>query len=357
MNTLKNNEDYQNDDDRFSSLLDDQEDEPNNIVEESENIEPNVINEYQEDPGNTENPEDPEEETNDEDLISLYLKEYGSKDGKTIIYENEDGTTSDIDFQTLSNNEKLNVLKSISDIGLSKPEIDAVNYLRRNKTTLEATVNHFREEALSSFNKSKIDTYEYSDDELFILDLKKMYPTLSDDDLEVEFESAKSNESLYKRKLDAIKTNISTQKQLAIDSEKSRIEEEERSWVNNINSTLVNFDSFKFDYKDDKSDTISLDDDEKKYINEYIFKKEVDGKTKLEKALESPGELVELVAFKLYGKEIMSGMNSHWKEELSKNNKRKESQKPKSNKRDDSKRSNEKSLVVDTRSNIYDRLL
>jgi len=57
-----------------------------------------------------------------------YLQSRGISDPSKVQFTNEDGTTEEVDFNSLSDEEQLEILKEVSDPGLSPEEIQTVNY-------------------------------------------------------------------------------------------------------------------------------------------------------------------------------------------------------------------------------------
>lgn len=63
----------------------------------------------------------------DNDLISNFLYEYGIDDPTKMKFSNENGEIEEIDFHSLSHEEQLEILRNLTDSGLSDREIDELN--------------------------------------------------------------------------------------------------------------------------------------------------------------------------------------------------------------------------------------
>ena len=85
------------------------------------------------------------------DYISRYLREYGIEDSSKIKYENENGETEEVDFNSLDDDEKLDILKSLADPGLSEDEKSTINYLRKNKMNFSQVIDYFANKRLEEY--------------------------------------------------------------------------------------------------------------------------------------------------------------------------------------------------------------
>lgn len=265
------------------------------------------------------------------DFISTFLNDYGVKDGK-ISYENEDGTIEEVDFNSLNPSEKVNILKELTTPNLSKDEISVVNYLRSNNATIQDVISYYSQKAVDDYVKANgpveknyaID--EYSNDELYIADLKAKFSDMTDEEVQADLENAKSNEELFKKKVDTIRTQYKEQEEI----EKSQKEEAEaqkmEAFKSELENQLVDFNEISMDYKDNKADQLQIEDSEKEEIYRYILSQDEDGATQFFKDLNDPKNLIELAWFKLYGKDAISDISNYWKSQLK--NTRKQDTKP-----------------------------
>lgn len=276
-----------------------------------------------EDKTSVEQTDDKQEVTpsNNDDVLTSFLGEYGLKDGK-VTYENEDGTTEEVNFNELDTDEKLNILKELTSPNLSKDEIATINYLRSNKATIQDVIAYYSQKAVDDYIKENgplekqyaID--DYSDDELYIADLKSKFSDMTDEDIKADLEIAKENEELFKKKVDIIRKQYKAQEDEA-EKEKEKAQEEQfNSFKTSLESQLNDFNSISMDYKDAKSDSLQIEDSEKDEIYKYILNRDENGATQFFKDLNNPKTLVELAWFALYGKEAISDITNYWKSQL-----------------------------------------
>lgn len=261
------------------------------------------------------------ETSNNSDFLTSFLSEYGLKDGK-VTYENDDGTTEEVDFDSLDSEEKINILKELTSPNLSKDEIAVINYLRSNNATIQDVITYYSQKAVEDYIKEngpiekQYSVDEYSDDELYIADLKSKFSDMSEDDIKTDLEIAKENEELFKKKVDIIRKQYKAQEE---ETAKERIKEQEEQFNNfktSLESQLNDFNSIPMDYKDNKSDSLQIEESEKEEIYKYILNQDENGATQFFKDLNDPKTLVELAWFALYGKEAISDITNYWKSQL-----------------------------------------
>ena len=286
-------------------------------------------------------PVEPDEEPTEDDIdddadyMETFLKSFGIEDGKTLKFENEDGTTEDVDFNSLSNKEKLEILKDLTTPQLQEHEIETINYLRRNNATMQDVVEYYQQKAIQEYiekNGAPEKVYsvdEYKDDELYMADAKAKYPDMTDEELLADLEAAKENEALFNKKVEAIRK----QYKAIEDKEKADAEQAERDRVenfkNSIQSTLDNFNEISLDYTDAKADSLTIEASEKNKILEYITKQDANGMTQLYKDLNDAEKLISFAWWTNYGQESISSITKYFQKQLAEARKeKKEAQKP-----------------------------
>ena len=288
--------------------------------------------EHQEPEGNeepqkidTEEPTKSVEQEDSDNSIYQFLKERGIVDPKTIQITNEDGSTEEVDFNSLSTEEQLEVLRYVTDPGLSEEEIDTINYLRRNQTNLQGVIDYFAEKKLQDYlnehpeavHQKKYEIDDYTDDDLFTIDLKNRYPNLTDEEIVAELDTAKQNEDLFKKKTETLRTAFKEQEDQA---EQLRIQEEQQQVEdlrNNLMNAASNFNEIQLDYTDDTSDSLTVDDEDKQQMMSYILDQDAEGKSQLVKDLEDPNTLIQLAWYATQGARAFSELTKYWKGLLS----------------------------------------
>ena len=316
----------------FDDLLDAQSSE-----QEEEELEETVQDdEYEEGEEEMEEEEEVEEsELPDYSDNSVYsfLQSRGISDPSKIQVEDEDGTLEEVDFNSLSFEEQMEILNQVTDPGLSEDEINAINSLRRSRMSWNQYMQAYANQQIQAYLTSNPDavpqkTYtvdDYSDDELYIVDLKRRFPDFTDEELLSRLEAAKENDSLYQKETSILRNSY---KELEDQAEQDRILQSQRE-VEDLRNNLLNaanqFNEIQLDYTDDESDSLVVEEKDKQQMISYLLDQDAEGKSQLVRDLENPDTLIELAWLRTQGAEVLSNITQYWKgmlaEERSKNKK------------------------------------
>ena len=274
--------------------------------------------------------EEPEGDSNDEpveeqelDVWHQYLKDMGIADSKAIQFENEEGEIETVDFDSLDRETQLTMLKELSDPGLSDHEIEVVNYLRRNNATFDDVINYYAEQRLQQYlnenpdqvHQKKYTVDEYSNDELYLADLKNKYPTLTDEELLSELDSAKLNEELFNKKSEAIRQQYKEIEEQQIKDQELAEQQRYEALQKNITDAVLNFKEVSIDSDPESEDWrgIEIEDGDRQQILSYLLDQDQEGKSQLVRDIEDPNSLIELAWYKLYGQDLVHNVTKYWK--------------------------------------------
>lgn len=272
----------------------------------------------QEELENTEVPAEPEL-----DVWHQYLKDMGIEDSKAIQFETEEGKIETVDFDSLDRETQLTMLKELSDPGLSEHEIEVVNYLRRNNASFNDVIDYFAEQRLQEYlnenpdavHQKKYSVDEYSNDELYLADLKNKYPTLTDEELLAELDSAKLNEELFNKKSDAIRQQYKEQEEKVKQEQEQAEQQRYEVLQQNIVDAVLNFKEISIDSDPESEDWrgLEIEDRDRQQILAYLLDQDQEGKSQLVRDIEDPAELIKLSWYKLYGDETFKHITTYWK--------------------------------------------
>lgn len=275
---------------------------------------------------------DSKEETVD-DPIAEFLKERGITDPSKIQFIDDDDQVTEVDFNNLTNAEKLNILREITDPGLSDDEKNTISFLRQYNLTFEEAIQQLQQKAIYDYlNEHPEDRHQqnyqiddYSDDELYLADLKSKFPDLSDEELNDELDTAKINADLFKKKVDALRTSYKQQEDEYLRAKEEEEQANQQQLQDNLGKFINGFNSIALDSEDPQSDALEVGDTEKQEMMNYLLRQDRDGKSQLVKDLEDPRALIELAYYRTQGRETINTLTRYWKEELA--NARKENSK------------------------------
>lgn len=323
----------------FEDLLDD----PGTQVVEDDNtpkpLDPTddpILNDYVNGSTGEDDTPDPSEDENNKDhnsgdFLHNFLKEKGIGDPSKLQWEDENGEITDVDFDSLSDEDKLNVLNSLSDPGLSQHEIDVVNYLRQNGVTFNQVIDYFSKKAVDDYIAQNPDsaptkTYtidDYTDEELYLADLKSKYPDFTDEELTSKLNSAKSNEELFKKEVNALRTEYKKEEDAQVEAQKQKEQQDYDNLVSNLQNILGNFNEVVLDSTDPESDVLEIEDSDKEQVLAYLLNQDTDGKSQLVKDLENPTTLIELAWLRTQGRALIDNSTRYWKDLLKQERKEK----------------------------------
>lgn len=257
--------------------------------------------------------------------VYSFLQSRGISDPSKIQVEDEDGTVEEIDFNSLSSEEQLEILNQVTDSGLSDDEINTINYLRRNRMSLNQVMQAYANQQIQAYIEANKDslpqkTYtidDYSDDELYIVDLKKRFPDFTDEELLSRLEAAKENEALYQKETTTIRNAYKAMEDQAEQDRIFQDQKEAEDLRNNLLNAASQFNEIQLDYTDDESDSLVVEDKDKQQMISYLLDQDAEGKSQLVRDLENPDTLIELAWLRTQGAEVLSNITQYWKGMLS----------------------------------------
>ena len=285
----------------------------------------------------TNNPIEVEEEEdvkgNDVDysdnVLYSFLQSRGVEDPSKIQMEDENGNINEYDFNSLSFDEQKTILEELTNPGISEYEASVINFMRQNNASLEQIVDYYSEQKLKAYLEQNPDavrqqTYsidDYTDDQLYVMDLKVKFPDFTDEELLSKLDSAKENEALFTKEINALRTTYKAQE----DRERQNAEEQQKQAQIDLRNDLTNvvsaFNEIALDYQDPESDSLVVEDADKADIISYLLDQGPDGKSQFVKDVEDPKALIEMAWFRTKGAEVLSELNRYWKDELKKERK------------------------------------
>lgn len=262
-------------------------------------------------------PQSPEEE----DIITLLLREKNIGDPTKIKFEDEEGNIQERDWNSLTREEQLNILKTPSeseDNSLDEEEIGLINQLRLNQMTPEEFIAAIKQQGaaeyaqtLESGQATRID--DLTDEDLFILDLQSRVEDITDEEAQQALDRAKQDSTLFQKQMKGIREEYKR-----IEEERTRMEELEQQQKDS-----EQFEEFKNAVLDsiqslDKISTldIAMDDDDMNEIANFILSTDSAGVNYLAKALDDPQTLVRMAWFALKGEEAIDSIAEYFTEQI-----------------------------------------
>lgn len=255
-----------------------------------------------------------------DDIISYLLKERGIKDPSQIKFEGENGQLQTRDWNDLTLEEQYNILNTsndTSDTDLDDQEIQLINQLRLRGITPEEFIQMTKNEGAQEYASSLTPEQNYvvddfSDDELYIYDMKARVPNMTEEELAASLESAQANPQAFEKQIAGLREEYKRleeeeiQQQQAINQEEQQQQFEE--FQNNVYNAIGSID--------DIGGSIELEDEDKDLLAEFILGKDNAGISYLGKALNDPETLVKMSWFALRGEEALDDIQNYYAEQI-----------------------------------------
>ena len=302
----------------LDALLDDpvEEQEEEQVVEPSEEDNIPLI------PDAEDNTEESTESPTYDGVVAEYLKSYGIEDPSKIQFQNDEGGVDEVDFNSLSKEEQLTMLKELGDPGYTDYEKNVINWMRSNNMDLQQVVDYYANQAVQNYIASQgtpQKTYsidEYTDDELYMADMKARFPDFTDEEIEAKLDAAKLNEDTFKKEIDSLREYYKAEEDAQAQQQEAQEQQQYEALRNSILDAASNFKEVLLDSNDPNGDALEVEDGDLQQMLSYLLDPGTDGRSEFDKDLSDPAALIELAWFRTHGRDTLNGISQYWKKEL-----------------------------------------
>lgn len=300
---MENFNDYEGLDFNEESIFEDNQ-EPQPIVEEQ----PDIFG-------------DPFEET-EKSAFDLFLESKGIIDSKIKIV-NDDNSEEEVDFTSLSKEEQLDILNSLTtevktqepasqqSIKLSVDEQEFFKQLNQHGISLEQFLENYKSSILNETEPS-YDIDSYNDQELFLLDLKNKYD-LTEEELTAELERELQNEDLFKKKIDKIRNEYKELENQYKAEQAAEFEANQKKEYDQFVEQVVTVASNVPEFHG-----VELDDDEKNGALSYLLDLNEQGVSQFYNDLNDTNKLYEVALYLKYGADVIKLIQDTYESEINK---------------------------------------
>lgn len=274
-----------------------------------------------------EEPQQQEEENNntqqeeDKDFLTTLLESRGIQDRSKIKFENEDGEIEEVDWDNLDNNAKMNILQSSESTdsdSLDQSEIQLINAIRNSGMTPSEYLDYMGKEVVNRYiqnsQQPQYSVDQYTDDELYLMDLmSRTGDDLTEDEAIEALDKAKSNESLYKKQVDAIRKEYqeaekANQAQAELEEQQAQQQQFEQ-FSNQIVDEINNL-------KEVQGFELNMDSDDMQTLYDFITGQDAAGNNYFAKALSDPKILVKAAWLILNGDQMVNDITNYFQKEI-----------------------------------------
>lgn len=265
--------------------------------------------------------QDDENSTSEDNiLLDEFLKSKGINP-RSIKFETEDGL-EERDFNDLEREEQLQILASNEiddDYGLTDSEIELINTMRKNNWSMTDYNNYVANEAIRNYTSQNQDVQysvdDFSDDELYLIDLKTRIPDISEEEAMIELDNAKSNESLYNRRIQNLRQEYKEKedsiKEQAENDAKKVAEEQMKEFSDSILNTIEA--NSVIDLGDS---SLEMSDEDKNIVANFLLGKDQAGVRYIARALNDPNSLVQMAWYLTSGKKAFDTIQDYYKRQI-----------------------------------------
>lgn len=262
--------------------------------------------------------EDSEQES--QDYISRLLESKGIDRNKIQILD-EEGNTTEVSFDSLSDQDKFDILNYQDDPVLpADHEIQTLNFLRQNNMTLQDFAEWQRQEAIQEYLAQQAQTSDidsYSDEEIVAYDyIKRFGESMSDEEIDAEIERLKADPEAFAKRVsllrNAFKAEEEAQAKLYQDEEAAKHAENEKMFVDTYHQAMAGIESIQ---------NTELDDNDRDELLRFVLEKDQANRTGLSKAMDNPENVLKMAWYLLHGEERVDAMIDYFQKEISKRSK------------------------------------
>lgn len=264
--------------------------------------------------------------TQEDDFITEFLKTRGIEDKSKIKFLDDEGEINEVDWDSLSNDDKFNILNSSgSDSGLDDSEMELIKLIRDSKLTPSEYIQYVQRYSVDEYVKSLNQTPSYrvddiDDDELFVYDLISRAPNITDEEARQTLESLKQNEALFTKQIEALRSEYKNleDEQIKYSELQSQQQAQQQydQFASGVENSILNFNEFA-------GCDINMDQEDMQELYDFITGFDNAGVSYLGKALNDTNTLVRMAWFALNGEKMINDINEYYKKEIT--NVRKES--------------------------------
>ena len=271
--------------------------------------------------GPSQEPSNKDDGDNEEDFIVTLLKSRGIEDTSKIKFEDEEGIVEEKDWNSLSNEEKLNILSySDQDTDLDDNEVQLINAIRESGLTPAEYIQKLQTDGINSYiQNNQAEAYQYQvdqldDDELFVYDFMSRMGDVTQEEAQEALERAKSNESLFAKQIGAIRKEYKEAEDESIRQaqmeEEAQAQERYDQFANQIAEQVDNLSDFSgYD--------LNMDDADKEMLYDFIVGVDGAGNNYFAKALSDPKILVRTAWLALNGEQMIHDITEYFQKEIS----------------------------------------
>lgn len=285
-------------------------------VSEPEELESDETNDYSE-------PEyEEEEQQSEDDIMYDYLMSKGINP-QAVKIETENGI-EEVDFSDLSREEQMSILwdnpqddyRDADD--LTDDEVNLVNQIRQNNWSVRDYNNYIAQQAYNQMMSQQTEQYsidDFSDEELFLVDLQSRVPDLTEDEAVQELANAKENEEFFDKRIRALREEYKAREDEDRQQQQQEYQEAYNQQMQEVTNTILNTIEQNREM-DLGGQIIEMSDDDMNAVASFILDSDQAGVRHIQKALNDPQAVVQMAWWLTRGREAFRTLNDYYKNQI-----------------------------------------
>ena len=193
--------------------------------------------------------------------------------------------------------------------------------IRDNNWSVEDYNNYIAQQAIENYlqNQQTSDKQynidDYSDEELFVMDLQSRIKDITEDEAVEELTNAKNNEALFNKRVAALREEYKARE----DEERSQMEEQARQTqeeqMNQFRDTVLN--TIEQNQEIDLGGIpMVLDDNDMNTVASFLLDSDAAGVRHIAKALNDPNTLFQIAWWLTKGQDAFREINNYYKQQI-----------------------------------------
>ena len=287
------------------------EDEPSTVQEDSYEEQEEQSYDYE--------PNKSDESYEDEDLLNSYLRSKGINP-EGIRFETENGY-EEIPFRELSKDEQLDILNDRdASYDLTDDEINMLNQMRSQNWSSSDYNNYIAKQAIENYingnqQEPVYNIDDYSDEELFVMDLQSRIPDITEDEAVEELTNAKNNEELFQKKVNSLREEYKAREDEEREQYNQQIAEAQQQSMDQFRDTILNTIEQYRDF-DLGGIPMEMSDEDMNTVASFILDSDAAGVRHIAKALNDPNAIFQMAWWLTRGQDAFREINDYYKQQI-----------------------------------------
>lgn len=189
-----------------------------------------------------------------------------------------------------------------------------MNELKKNNLTFDSFLELYKQQIIDEISQQETtvnyDIDSYSDEELFLLDLKNRYD-LDDDELQKELEKELEDKDKFSKKVGKIREEYKELEDKEKASQKAEFEQKQKQEYDNFVNEMVGIAGNISEFHG-----LELEDSEKNETLSYLLDLDNTGTSKFYRELNTPEKLFEIAWYLKYGKDAFKVVSEAYEAEI-----------------------------------------